>query len=322
MQATSAALRPMGPGDVIDRAFRMYRSHALGLLGLTAIPLAVLVAGLLLLAALSVAVWTSLGIGWLSADSTTPAAPAAPRSTPGLAGLLADLLLVAGFVPVFVLPIGAIIAGAAIDAAAATHLGQSCRVASSLGIGLRTAPRLLLTGLTLFLCLFLVAFIAVAIFAGIEIDRNEPLFLVATVVYLFVVLYLSSSWFVAPAIATIERHGPISSLRRSWQLARGFHWRIGGLGVLLVVLFGVPFVFGALVAAFLDIALGRPHIFDSAVMFFVLVFAMILAWLPLFFGAMTVVYYDLRVRKEGFDLQLAAQAMSSPTVSGPAGKRP
>ena len=36
---------------------------------------------------------------------------------------------------------------------------------------------------------------------------------------------------------------------------------------------------------------------------------MVPIWLPLFFGTMTVLYYDLRVRKEGFDLQLAAEGM-------------
>ena len=42
---------------------------------------------------------------------------------------------------------------------------------------------------------------------------------------------------------------------------------------------------------------------------FIALFAAIPLWMPLFFGTMTVLYYDLRVRKEGLDLQLAAEAM-------------
>jgi hypothetical protein len=34
-----------------------------------------------------------------------------------------------------------------------------------------------------------------------------------------------------------------------------------------------------------------------------------IAWAPVYWGTFAVLYYDLRVRKEGFDLQLAAEAL-------------
>jgi len=36
-------------------------------------------------------------------------------------------------------------------------------------------------------------------------------------------------------------------------------------------------------------------------------------WAPIQWGVFTVLYYDLRVRKEAFDLQLAAEAMPRAT---------
>ena len=50
-------------------------------------------------------------------------------------------------------------------------------------------------------------------------------------------------------------------------------------------------------------------IFRRSLTIFIAAFAAVPLWMPLFFGTMTVLYYDLRVRKEGFDLQLAAEAM-------------
>ena len=47
----------------------------------------------------------------------------------------------------------------------------------------------------------------------------------------------------------------------------------------------------------------------GAIAAIIAIFAAVPLWMPLFFGTMTVLYYDLRVRKEGFDLQLAAEAM-------------
>jgi hypothetical protein len=135
--------------------------------------------------------------------------------------------------------------------------------------------------------------------------NNGILLFLIFCVYFFVQVYVQASWFVSPVVATIERHGPISSLRRSWQLSSGFRWRIVGLVLLLVVLFVVLLVF----VIFLVGLIAAANQTAGAIAVVIALFAAVPLWMPLFFGTMTVLYYDLRVRKEGFDLQLAAEAM-------------
>ena len=173
---------------------------------------------------------------------------------------------------------------------------------ASLGVGLRAAPRIFLTGLLAFLAVFVVQIFFSIVGAFIE---NALLGFLLFLIYVFAVFYLEASWFIAPAIATIERHGPISSLRRSWQLSAGFRWRIVGLGILLFVLFIVLSIF----LIFVLTIIAASNQAAGGVAAFIVFFAMVPIWLPLFFGTMTVLYYDLRVRKEGFDLQLAAEGM-------------
>src|SRR2546426_537066 len=301
MQAATPAptpgLRPLGVGDVVDRVFRLYRDRPLGLFLLGAIPFVVFLVGYFALT-----VWLVAIVLPVAGTFQRTADPLAILNNRNFIEFIGAAFVYIIALSIFGLAIGSIIAGGVVDAAAAAHLGQSRAMGASLGVGLRAAPRIFLTGLLAFLAVFVVQIFFSIV--GAMIDNALVSFLVF-LVYVFAVSYIEASWFIAPAVATIERHGPISSLRRSWQLATGFRWRIVGLGVLLFVLFIVLFVF-------MFVLLGLIASSSQAaggIAFFIIFFAMVPAWLPLFFGTMTVLYYDLRVRKEGFDLQLAAEAM-------------
>ena len=126
------------------------------------------------------------------------------------------------------------------------------------------------------------AVIAVQIFFSIvgAFIQNNVISFVVFLVYIFAVSYIEASWFIAPVIATIERHGPISSLRRSWQLAGGFRWRIVGLGILLFVLFIVLSLF----LIFVITIIAASNQAAGGIAAFIVFFAMVPIWLPLFFG--------------------------------------
>lgn len=294
---TAPALRPLGIGDVVDRVFRLYRERPLSLFLLGAIPFVVF-----LIAYFALSVWLVVNMLPLAGTFQRTADPLAILNNQNFLQFIGAAFVYVILLSLFGLAVGSIIAGGVVDAAAAAHLGQPRTLGASLGVGMRAAPRIFLTGLLAFLAVFVVQIFFSIV--GAMIDNALVSFLVF-LVYVFAVSYIEASWFIAPAVATIERHGPISSLRRSWQLATGFRWRIVGLGVLLFVLFIVLFVF-------MFVLLGLIASSSQAaggIAFFIIFFAMVPAWLPLFFGTMTVLYYDLRVRKEGFDLQLAAEAM-------------
>lgn len=294
-----ATLRPLGIGDVIDRVFGIYRARAIGMF----------VLGMILFIGVVVA-WIVLTIAFAFtgrstfARLSTPAGadPATLLASPAFAELVGGLFVffIVGWL--ITLLIGAIFTGAVIDAAASAHLGQERSISQSFVVGFQSSLRIFLAGLIASIAVGLIGVVYSTISAFFD---NNLLLFALSLVYFFVLFYVQASWFVSPVVATIERHGPISSLRRSWQLSAGFRWRIVGLFILLMVLF-VVLLFLTVVLVGLVAAANQGA---GAIALFIALFAAVPLWMPLFFGTMTVLYYDLRVRKEGFDLQLAAEAM-------------
>jgi hypothetical protein len=294
-----AMLRPLGIGDVIDRVFGIYRARAIGLF----------VLGLILFVALVLA-WIVLTFVFAFSSRST-FLRLSQQSTNDPVAILANpafLELVGGLFVFFIvgwlitLLIGAVFTGAVIDAAAAAHLGHDRPLAESFAVGFRSSLRIFFAGVVATIA---VALIGVVFNVASSLVDNGIVLFVLFCLYSFVQIYVQASWFVSPVVATIERQGPIASLRRSWQLSTGFRWRIVGLVVLIIVLFMVLlflmlFVIGIIAAA---------NQTAGAIAIFIALFAAVPLWMPLFFGTMTVLYYDLRVRKEGFDLQLATEAM-------------
>jgi hypothetical protein len=294
-----ATLRPLGIGDVLDRVFGIYRARAIKLfvLGLIFF-VGLVIAWIVLTVAFAVSGGSSL------ARLSTPATadPATVFANPAFAEFVGGLIvfLVIGWL--MTLLVAAVFTGAVIDAAAAAHLGQDRSLGQSLGIGFRSSLRIFFAGVLATIAVSLVGVVFNVASAGV--DNGLVLFLIFCV-YTFIQIYLQASWFVSPVVATVEGHGPVSALRRSWQLSTGFRWRIVGLVLLLIVLFLVLFVLVVVVIGLIASANQGAGV----VAFFIAIFAAIPIWMPLFFGTMTVLYYDLRVRKEGLDLQLAAEAM-------------
>ncbi len=294
-----ATLRPLGIGDVLDRVFAIYRSRAIGLF----------VLGLILFVALVIA-WIVLGVVFafvgratfvrLSEQPTND--PVALLANPAFLELMGGLFIFVIVGWLISLLVGAVFTGAIIDAAAAAHLGQERSLSQSFVVGFQSSLRIFFAGVLVTIAVILIG--VVFNVASAFVSNGIVLFLIFCV-YFFVQVYVQASWFVSPVIATIERHGPVSSLRRSWQLSSGFRWRIVGLVLLLVVLFLVLFV----LVVFLIGLIATANQSAGAIALFIAAFAAVPLWMPLFFGTMTVLYYDLRVRKEGFDLQLAAEAM-------------
>jgi uncharacterized membrane protein len=99
-----------------------------------------------------------------------------------------------------------------------------------------------------------------------------------------------------PAVVLEPRTSASGALSRSWELTRGARWRIFGLGVVLLVLSAGMLSGGGSVGVVTVIAIG------GLVQMFIY---------PLFYCVLTVTYYDLRVRKEGFDLELLASTLQS-----------
>jgi hypothetical protein len=116
-----------------------------------------------------------------------------------------------------------------------------------------------------------------------------------------------------PAVV-LEPRSASAALSRSWELTRGSRWRIFGLGVTLLVLLYVPVIaISGLVAVLIPSGAGPSLAASSVSTIVALAIGGVIQLFiyPLFYCVLTVAYYDLRVRKEGFDLELLASSLQT-----------
>lgn len=120
-------------------------------------------------------------------------------------------------------------------------------------------------------------------------------FILAALLLVFPVFILLSMWYVALPVCVVEKQGPTRSLSRSAELTKGHRWKI--FGIYLVILIAnaigqniVGFVFGlggfviGIIGTFAWVAIAS--VFQSI--------------------AVAVIYHDLRVDKEGIDIERIA----------------
>jgi hypothetical protein len=115
-----------------------------------------------------------------------------------------------------------------------------------------------------------------------------------------------------PALV-VESMSPTDAMGRSWGLTRGYRLRMFGLFVLIFLLILIPYVaiMGAVgVTAAVLGATGAKGLTTVLILLGTVIAAIVQLLLsPLYQAALVIAYYDLRVRKEGFDLELLASVL-------------
>ena len=195
---------------------------------------------------------------------------------------IAASLSLTGVTAIISIVFAALITGALARAISARYLGEQISVVEAYSsLGWSTFVRLAVASIALG---FLVAL-------GIL-----TLFIMSVV---FFVRYL----FISQAIV-IERQTLPGAFSRSWRLTRGSFWRVFGYA-LVIYLIAIIFesIVGGVPSAIL--ALGGQPILSG-------LFSAIATVLvePFQLGAVTLLYYDLRVRHEGFDLEHLAGTLT------------
>jgi hypothetical protein len=284
------ALRPLGIGDVVDRVFGMYRARPVLFLVVSAIPYLILA---ILLAVLGVGFAGSFAGGL---DATPDASDLDPALVS--AALTFGLAFVLIAIVVF-----SVQSAALVHAASERYHGRETTIGESLRVGLRASLRLIIAGFLVFLVLILGP---TAVVVAAALTQQAVILVVAALAAIFLFFFLITSWMLVPVVATIEGAGPVQALVRSWRLAAGSRWRVLGLLALLVVLQGVISVlFGfVFLSAFIADPLVRTILQQAANL------VASVAWAPVQWGTFTVLYYDTRVRREAYDLSLAAEALT------------
>lgn len=117
-------------------------------------------------------------------------------------------------------------------------------------------------------------------------------------------IYFWARYFAAPIVVVLERRGPLAAMGRSSALTSGEKWRV--LRTLALV-WGIYFVIGfALQIVTGAFGAGSDPRSPSFMIAQVVSAVFTVLTYPLVSVAQTLLYYDLRIRKEGFDLEMMA----------------
>lgn len=314
---TDFTLRPLSLSQVLDRTFSLYRKNFVLFAGIGALPPALVLVGQLLI----------LAVGF-AADKADSIKSAAGLVAAGLGSLGFFGLALVGY---------ALAAGASVFAVSRVHLGYRTTIIE--------AYKLMLPRLGPILGIVVLVFLAVTIPVGIAVGvlivpfvlagvfkAGGPsgaalaaaiLFgLLAIIGLVVLVMFLSAKLSLSVAACVLEGRGVIDSIQRSWSLTEGAVLRLIVVFILAGVISGalsavlsIPYFIGmVLVITKKDPSALTPFI---AWQYFAGFLAKALAG-PIATIAVPLIYYDQRVRKEAFDLQLMMETINQPPPAQPA----
>lgn len=130
-------------------------------------------------------------------------------------------------------------------------------------------------------------------------------------------IWLYAAWSVDAQALLIERRGPAGALGRSRQLVKGRWWPVAGVLIvtgLMTALVGAAVEGGLVGTAFLT---GHPSVLLGVTVVTVAAMVSQIIVTPFVASVRTILYYDLRVRREGYDVDLLAEQLGLPAVSLP-----
>ena len=313
----TAPLRPMNLGEILDRTFQIYRARFFAFIVVAAIPV------------LAMEMIQAVDSTWLHMYSLVHpfrqpgiflwrfAVGLAYFHVSGIFGILVE--------PAFVkLTSRSILGGKSSIVSslqfAATRWRSYLWIASLKMSAILVAPELVATGVALG------AGVIVNAAGGFDGETRWPaLLIVALWALVGGGLFLWSGACMSLAIpgAALEDLAGLASLRRSWNLSKGarsriwFTWLAINLS-LWVLTYALEFLLGQsmyFVGNALHIAYAMKHLYAPAV--YVLATAIYFVLGPIYPIAVTLIYYDKRIRHEGFDIErmMESAGMNAPAIS-------
>ena len=309
-------LRPLSIGDIYQGAFAAIKTNARTMFGFTAALLGVV---LVISIATNYAIINLVLPNYLSPSS--PYAAVFTSLSGSFSQLGGSLLQVLATV---------LLSGLIVVAVSRSVLG---RVASSKEVWERTKSKFLpLIGLNIITSIIsgLMMIIGIAVFfallAGVastaKTDREFLQDLSIVLVGLFILMvistlvgsYLSIKFIVASPAMVLENLGVFAAIGRSWSLTRGNFWRLFGINILTAIITSIVAgifggIAGALGAIFVVVGSSSPEdVIASLNTTYILTMVMStiaqLLILPFTSSVNALLYIDLRMRKEGLDVEL------------------
>ncbi|HET6383598.1 MAG TPA: hypothetical protein VFJ58_09425, partial [Armatimonadota bacterium] len=143
---------------------------------------------------------------------------------------------------------------------------------------------------------------------------------VPAIAILVLVCIMWIHWSVANSAAVIEGKGSVGSLARSVQLVRGFSWKaffviVGAFVIYCLVAIVAECILGAILFPLVGvhgaglIGFGGASGFSAIAIGELIRVIAAMIGMPIVLLPLVLFYYDLRVRKEAFDLQMLAEQL-------------
>jgi hypothetical protein len=281
-----ADIRPMNFGEVLDASLTIYRRH-FGLFLKLAI------------ATLSLPVLLAVYFGARFLEGFNPQAPNVSTMLMlvpvGILYYLAALVLTAGTVRVI----------------SESYLGRSPALGDALALGLSKLGSLVGVGLGKGIVLFLTVIgvsVVTALLAALVKGGGAAGLLIAVGVIggMWLAAFVLCGYSLTTPVVVLEPlRSAFDAFGRSWELTRGFKFKVLMLSlVTLLITNTIPsVVFRGLGAAFMRAAPPFGIALTAAS------YVLPLLLMPVFSAVITLMYYDFRVRREAFDLQILSQQL-------------
>lgn len=272
-----ADLKPMELGEILDGALTMYRRH-FGLL----LRLAVL------------ALWLPVSLNIYLQLTGGPLQHSLLYFLTALLQYFAGLFLTAG----------------AIRVISDSYLGRPATLAPAISLGMSKIMPLfgvaLGKGILLGLIMALVGIVAaVSIPAGAAGGGGAVILLALLFgglgMWLFV--FVACGYAVTTQVVVLEPlDGAFDSFGRSWELTRGLKLKVAGVAIVAGLIFLVP---SAALGGYAGILQQTNALWGQILSALLALLPIVLS--PILACIFTILYYDLRIRREGFDLQVLDQ---------------
>jgi hypothetical protein len=320
-------LRAQSVIELVDAAFRLYRRHVLTFIGIVAIVQTPMLIVRFLLeyvvgrdAALDV-------IRFLSQPIVVQPGQNPFASFP-ISSFLIYFGITLGVAALEGLIVQSLIGGALANAVAHSYLGRPISMLAAYSFELRRYGSLILSALILLLMsaglfgLSLACAFGIAVLMGLAslvtgVSTFEtlagPAALIGFIIaFLLGVLFFLIRFFLAIQAIVLEGYGPLAGLGRSWRLIRSSFRRTLATSMIALVLSfltsATPSYLVNYGAALISNDTAQDVLRNQALGAFVAEIGLMIG-LPLFYSIYTLLYYDLRIRSEGYDIEVMAQRM-------------
>jgi hypothetical protein len=312
-------------GELLDQTFSYFRKHFWLFAGIMVLPEGLLIA-------LNIIIQVSMSGVELPKNPQTPQAAAQSMAYYVHLGLASFSIIIPYYL------VYAMALGATAYALSEIHLGRTTTIRESYRVVRRKLGRLLnvifsilLRSVGIFmLATFLIFTLTVLAIAPIPKSMTWLIAIVGLLAILgfiisgiLVIIFLMRYSVAVPALV-LENLSARQAIKRSVALTKGYLWRFLVVGLLmtiiravLVILCQSPFTIASIV---ISVKGGRPSLWLTIPSLLVGGVGAT-ATAPLLMISFAIAYYDLRVRKEGFDLQLMMSHLdgaASPDVLTPA----